>query len=183
MDSENSLPYDGDLQVALELGDDIAVAQIMYWRDSADVSFGLPRLDEKKRICEVEIFFLDKNGQVYNNFCGKLSMLVKNVASSNISYIVNIPIKNLTTEVYILEDDVNILKNNSKIVAIPLYKQQVYTLADKSDYDEDYANLYYGVYTRIFWTLKNRSADWSYEHFKSLPESNMLKEIRALIKK
>lgn len=182
MDFEDGLPYDGNLQLAFEFGDEDAINQIMRWRDNAEVSFGLPRLDNEKRVCEVEIFFLDKHGQDYNNFCGKLAMLENNVTSSNTNYIINIPIKNLSTETYILEDDINILKNSSKIVAIPLYEQKVYTLVDKGDYDEDYANTYYGVYTRIYWALKNRSADWSYEHFKTLPEPNMIKEIRHLIK-
>jgi len=182
MDSDDDLPYDGDLQAAFEVGDDTAITQIINWRDNIDVSFSLPRLDTEKRICEVEIFFLDKHGQEYNSFCGKLAMLEENVNSSNTSYIVNLPIKNLSNDTYILEDDITILKNSSKIIAIPLYKQKVYTLVDKRDYEEDYANLYYGIYTRIYWTIKNRSTDQSYDHFKTLPEPDMIKKIRFLLK-
>ena len=179
MNPEDFLPYNGNLKTAISRGDDAAVDQITRWRYDDDISFVLPRPNIKNRICETEITFLDHNGQASDGFCGRSSKLNEDINKSNTLYFHNISVK-ILMDVYILEDTLPVIKNSRKIMAVPFY-HNAFSLVDKKEFDRDYAGIYYGLYTNIFWKLKNTSADMSYNNFVLLSERSMIKEIFNLI--
>lgn len=181
MDPEYDLPFEGDLQMALDRGDNFAIEQISKWREHDRVSFSLPRVIDTQRGCEVEITFLDRNGIPYNSFCGKADKLNQIVTRSNTFFVMNIPLKKFTDESYILEDDARLIGKHKKLIGIPVCKD-VYSLVEKEDYDNDYVNVYYSLHTRIFWKIKNRISNISFENFKSMPERDMLEQINNLVK-
>ena len=82
---------------------------------------------------------------------------------------------------YILEDDVKLIGKNAKIIAIPIY-QNVYSLVNKADYENNYGDVYYSLYARLYWKLKNRGSNISYENFIGIPERDMLEKISNLLK-
>lgn len=178
---EYDLPYDGDLQKALERGDDSAVEKIMLYRDNESISFSLPNVFFNHRRCEVEIIFLDNKGQPSNSFCGKLDGLNDNIKNSNVYFIMNIRLKKILNDWYILEDDSNVI-NTSKVIVGIFIENNVYSFVDKLDYDKNYIDLYYSLYTRMYWKLNNRSANISYENFRKLSESGMIAVINALFR-
>ena len=58
---------------------------------------------------------------------------------------------------------------------------KVYSLVDKTSYDNDYPNVYYSLYSRLYWSLRHTSASISYQEFKSLFEWQMMDEISSLL--
>jgi len=142
--------------------------------------FSLPKIADTQRKCEVEIIFLDKQGQPEDNFCGKRHKLEEDIESSNTHFIANIALKKVLDTWYILEEDIRLVSKSKKIVAIPIH-ENVYSLTDKNNYDENYANVYYSLYARLYWKLKSKSSNLPYENFKRIPERDMIDDLFDLV--
>lgn len=168
-----------DLQIALRRGSNIDAAKILEKRDEDNVSFSLPKIIDKQRMCEVSITFLNNQGVSNNGFCGKVDSLSSN---NNRYFMKNISLKKLINDWYILEDDIVLISKNKKLIAIPIV-ENVYSLVEKDDYEKDYGGVYYSLYTRLYWKLKKRSTNISYQNFKGKLESEMIKQIADLFKK
>ncbi len=181
MDPEDILPYEGDLRVALEKGDNRAAQEILSFRDRDDISFSLPRLGDAQEICEVEITFLNDIGLPDNSLCGKVDKLNMNLSTSNRYFAIKIPLKKLLDDTYILEDDGKLISKFKKLIGIPICKD-AYSLVEKEDYDKNFGNVYYSLYARLYWKLKNRSSDIPYANFQGHPEREMLAQIQDLVK-
>ena len=111
---ESDLPYDGDFQTALEKGDNNAIEKITEWRRNTDIIFNLPKMINTQQRCEVEIVFLDEQGQPEDNFCGKKRKLEDDITSSNTYFIINIALKKILGTWYILEEDLQLISKSKK---------------------------------------------------------------------
>lgn len=167
----SKLPYGGDYYRAQELGDYNSQREIMRYRRNKEIIVSLPVVTVNKNNCELEIIYLNKQGSVENSIC----VIRSKLSFGNVMYMFQMPVYEWDSVYYY---DIEILQNNTKVVAIPIsINPQVYYLVKKKSYDKDTAGVLYGIYTKLYWNKNAISTDISYSLFERLSTANMIKDI------